>query len=336
MKPQKQLSIENLNEADVREELIGPLLRRLGYQSHTSNDIIREQSLRYPRVSLGRKNSRRDPLLRGIADYILEVDKRIRWVIEAKATSEVIDADAIEQAWTYANHPEIRAVYFAICNGRTFELYITAHGPETAPHLSLPVEHWDSDFQVIENVVGPTSLLTEYGNRVLDVGLPIAPGLRSVARVTNGSISYCGSNIGLEVFQELQSNVRSGAVERGEDGLIALVKVGGPSKSIQELNDRLGLSTFEMLTTDKQLSQDSSCPTIFTYTNIVTIPAGEKLLDIRTWTHFELPMNLTCNVTAEASGVYECGVFKGTFRTTLTYPFQITIKLDGIFEMFLA
>src|SRR5260370_1192102 len=65
-----------LNETDVREEIIAPLLRRLDYRSGSHNNIIREQFLRYPKLSLGRKVPHRDPELRGKADYILEVDKR--------------------------------------------------------------------------------------------------------------------------------------------------------------------------------------------------------------------------------------------------------------------
>lgn len=110
---------ERFNETDVREEIITPLLHRLGFKSGTENDIIREQSLRYPREFLGRKNPKKDPVLRGKADYILEAKGRVRWVIDAKAPDVLIDDDAIEQAWSYANHAEVRAVYFAVCNGRT-------------------------------------------------------------------------------------------------------------------------------------------------------------------------------------------------------------------------
>ena len=63
---------EEFNETDVREEIIAPLLRRLGYSSRTDNNIIREQPLRYAKSFLGRKNPSKDPELRGVADYILE------------------------------------------------------------------------------------------------------------------------------------------------------------------------------------------------------------------------------------------------------------------------
>jgi hypothetical protein len=81
------IEFQQLNEADVRAEIIDPLLRLLGYRAGaTDSKIIREQSLllRYDKASLDRKNQKSDLVLRGRADYICEVDNSIRWVIEAK------------------------------------------------------------------------------------------------------------------------------------------------------------------------------------------------------------------------------------------------------------
>ncbi len=143
------LPFEKLNEADIREEVIAPLLRLLGYQSGTANNIIREQSLRYPRLFLGRKDPKKDPELRGKADYILEVGGRLRWVVEAKSPEVAIDIDAIEQAWTYSNHPEVRAIYFAVSNGRRITVFRTADGPNAGPVLSLAYEELDAKFHVL-------------------------------------------------------------------------------------------------------------------------------------------------------------------------------------------
>ena len=37
--------------------------------------------------------------------------------------------DVIEQAGTYSNHPEVRAIYFVISNGRTLTVFRTTDGP---------------------------------------------------------------------------------------------------------------------------------------------------------------------------------------------------------------
>ena len=102
------LPFERMNEADVREEVLAPIIRILGYRTGTEFNVIREQGLRYSKLYLGRKNPSKDPELRGKADYILEIRDRVRWVLEAKAPCVDIAANDIEQAWSYANHPLIR------------------------------------------------------------------------------------------------------------------------------------------------------------------------------------------------------------------------------------
>jgi hypothetical protein len=78
------LAWDSMNEADVRGEVLDPLLRRLRYRTGTENNIRRELDLRYKRVYLGHKEKKKDPELRGKADYVLEVGQRVRWVLEAK------------------------------------------------------------------------------------------------------------------------------------------------------------------------------------------------------------------------------------------------------------
>jgi hypothetical protein len=332
------LRFEKLNETDVREEVIAPLVRRLGYRSGTDCDVIREQSLRYPKLFLGRKDTKKDPELRGKADYILEVEGRLRWVIEAKAPEVPLGQDQIEQAWSYANHPEVRSIYFALCNGREMAVYRTAFGPAAEPTLRVNYEDFDARWQLIENLLGPIALRRDYPNVELDVGLPIAPGLRSVARITNGVIRYEKSSIALPVLTELQHSIRDGAVERDDGGrLVAFLRTAGPSRSLQALNERLGLDAFEMVCADKQLSIDSAAPSRFVYEKVVTIPAGEKMLDLSTWKEVQLPMTMTCKIRAEAHGSYSGGVFVGPFFTQMEYPgLGMRVSMSGTFEVHVA
>ncbi len=330
-------AFERMNETDVREEVIAPLLRRLGYQSGTRNDVVREQLLRYPRLFIGRKDRQKDPELRGKADYILEVDKRVRWVIEAKAPAAKLGLEEIEQAWTYANHPEVRAVYFAICNGPRLVVYRTAEGPECPPVLSLEYEQIETLFQSLDNLLGRDALLRDFPTTNVDVGLPIAIGLRSVARVTNGIVRFENNSSELSVLNELQTNISSGAIERDErDRLVAFLTMAGPTRSIQRLSERLGLASFEMISEDRQLSSLSGKPTVFHYQDRIVLPKGEKLLDLQSWREIELPFNIVCDVKASAEGTYSDRVFAGTFRTVMRYVQFSTIEMSGSFEMHLA
>ena len=155
------LEFEKLNEAAVREQVISPFLQHLGYRSCTQYDIIYERLLRYPRASLGRKNPERDPPLRGSADYILEINGLIRWVIEAKPPVP-ITIDDIQQAWTYANHPEVRAVYFVLCNGQMMEVLYTQHGPSVPAILSVSYEQLANQWGKIADRLSPRALLRDF------------------------------------------------------------------------------------------------------------------------------------------------------------------------------
>jgi hypothetical protein len=333
------LPFEKLNETDVREEVIAPLLRQLGYKAGSENNIIREQSLRYPKISLGLKNPKKDPELRGKADYILEVGSRLRWVIEAKAPQIAIDRDAIEQAWTYASHPEIRAIYFVLCNGRTLSVFRTVQGPDVGAVFSLPYEEFDGRFQLLVNLLSPEALSLTFPNVEIDEGHPLAPGLQSLARITNGIIRYEHNSLSLALLDELQIWIADGAAERDENTgkLIAFLKTTVGSRSLQELNERLGLAEFEMLSEDTELSTDPAHPTVFWYRGTITLAEGEEILNMATWQHVKLSQNVTCDIVAKAQGVYRERLFSGAFETFTRYrEFGLALSLAGSFEIHLA
>lgn len=332
------INFHNLNETDIREEILAPLIRRLGYRSGSENNVIREQSLRYPRVFIGRKNAKKDPILRGIADYILEAGSAVRWVIEAKAPDVEIDIDSIEQAYTYANHPEVRAVYFSLSNGKRFLVYQTNKGPESEPLLDLAYEELEGNFPIISNLLSPKSILRDHPEIEHDIGDPIGEGLRSVVRITNGVISYHGNSINLPALKEMQTGISGGALERDEDGrLIAFLNTVAPTRSMQNLNQKLGLTSFEMCCNDSFISSDPLAPTVFRGNQTITLPAGERLLDINSWQEVTIPMNITCRVTTEASGHLEENRFHGNFVSIMDYRgANQQIRLDGKYEIFVA
>ena len=248
------LAFEEMNETDVREEVITPLLSGLGYRSGTENNVIREQSLRYPRKFLGRKDLSKDPELRGKADYILEAKRKVRWVLEAKAPDGQITQDDIEQAWSYANHPEVRAVYFVLCNGRTLKIFQTVLAPAADPLVVVSYEELPQRYAEICGILSPDSLLRDFAVSDAKTGPPIGPGLRSVVRVTGGLIQYDKMTPEIHQVLDWQNPVVGGALERDERGrLVAFLETLSPLRSVQELNEHLGLSSFEMETEDTTL-----------------------------------------------------------------------------------
>lgn len=57
-----------MNETDVREIVVRPLLTRLGYAHGTHANIRTEVTLKYDHAFLGRKDPKKDPPLAGRAE----------------------------------------------------------------------------------------------------------------------------------------------------------------------------------------------------------------------------------------------------------------------------
>lgn len=330
------LLFDRMNEADVREEVIAPLIRLLGYRTGTEYDVVREQGLRYPRQYLGRKDPSRDPDLRGKADYILEVRRRVRWVVEAKAPGVELGANDFEQAWSYANHPEVRAVYFVLCNGWRFLVFSTSHGPDVPPLLDVSYTDLPTRITDIANLLGPVSVERDFPDQAGQVSSPVGPGLRSIARLASGVIRYLHSSVDSPALRQLQTFVVDGSVERNEAGcLTAYLKTQAPLREMQEFNELLGFDGFELTSTDSILSVDPQRPTVFKYEASLTIPQGAELLDINTWKRLRVPITLNCHTSATATGILTGNTFAGTFAAQFTFGPAVPtpFSLNGDFSL---
>ncbi len=108
----------DMNETDIREEFITPLLDVLGYSHNKIDKILREKSLslknKYHKI--GRTKI--------IIDYIPKFRLKKFWIIEAKrGNDDFSDEDAFLQAHFYAIHPEIQAKYIVLINGKEIRIY---------------------------------------------------------------------------------------------------------------------------------------------------------------------------------------------------------------------
>jgi hypothetical protein len=182
-----RMNFDGMNEADIRGEVIDPLLRHLGYQSGTEFNIVRERSLRYPRRSLGRKKPT-DPEIKGRPDYILEIRGLDRWIVEAKPPSAEISHDDIEQAFSYAFLPEVAAGYFVLCNGKRFCIFKTIDGPDAPPFIDLTYDRLGDKLQIVENTLAPSSFRRSLMAKHVDTARPLAQGLGSTLHIVAGEI----------------------------------------------------------------------------------------------------------------------------------------------------
>jgi hypothetical protein len=333
-----------LNEADIREEIIAPLLKYLGYRSGTDNNVIREQTLHYPHAFLGRKKPN-DPPVRGRADYICEAQKKIRWVIEAKPPNADISADDNEQAYTYANHPEIRAVYFCLTNGKSFQVFQTNRGPGQPPVYECSYEDLPLALVPLQNLLSPSAVLRTFPTTEIDTGLPIGEGLRSIVRMTNGVIVYETNSIGNKPLEGMTFTISRGAIQRNDAGrLEAYLETIAPLQALQSLNEKLGLNKFTLFSEDAAVSSDPSKPTIFIGTTEHVLPQGEKCLDLARWQEVEFQCNIRVRTTATAVGTLSGNVFAGRFEGRMLYQvpgllvpgMPLEIVLNGNFKVYLS
>jgi DNA modification methylase len=108
----------NFKEDSVREVIILPILKELGYNQ---SDIDRSKTLSHPYLKIG--SNKKIPI-KLIPDYSIKVSNNYAWVLDAKSPDQDIsNYDNIEQVYSYSTHPEIRSTYFALCNGLFFSLY---------------------------------------------------------------------------------------------------------------------------------------------------------------------------------------------------------------------
>jgi hypothetical protein len=114
------LNNPEFKEDSVREELVVPIIKGLGYSAGKPHQIIRSRNLLHPFVSIGSKRQ----TIHIIPDYLFEVNDRPAWILDAKAPGEaLVKSKHVEQAYSYAIHSEVRVNYFALCNGHEFVLY---------------------------------------------------------------------------------------------------------------------------------------------------------------------------------------------------------------------
>jgi len=122
----QNLNIDNFSEADVREEIISPILRLLGYSAaHPIFNVTRERNIRFGDIF-------------NFPDYRLLLWQKNFWVLEAKKPikRKRFSGKHVLQAFKYGAHPDIKAGLVALCDGRKFSVY------DIDENLSEPVLHF--------------------------------------------------------------------------------------------------------------------------------------------------------------------------------------------------
>ncbi|WP_172841944.1 type I restriction enzyme HsdR N-terminal domain-containing protein [Bradyrhizobium lablabi] len=334
-----------MNEADVREDVAMPLLRALGYAAGTANDIIREKALEYPNNFLGRKK-KADPPLRGRADYILTVLGAGSWTLEIKAEEVEIDRDAIEQAITYARHPQVSGSYAAVLNGRRFVAFHNTQRSDEPLLIDLPVAEITELAKALENTLSPHAVRQNCSPPKVDLEMPLAAGLRSSATISKASILYdrfsWRSNIPVpkEAVATLDESCRrmsglrvsasGGWIKRDERSRItAKLEWLFPNDDLRKFAEQKQIADMEYVCLTSTLSEDPLKPTIFHIVGKIDIEAGDSLFDMATWRTKIAGIDAVLAYGGQATGFLEAGIFQGTVEAKyeITFPTMPALRI---------
>jgi len=148
----KGLDLSSLrSEQDVREEVLAPMLRMLGYGGQTVNAVLRAHPEPLPR-SYRMVGSRRIEV-----DYVPTLRLQRFWIMEAKKPG-ALDRDAFLQAHFYATHPSIAARYIVLADGEQLRVYDSAATEFDDVRVVVYRDNADRDFAALYEILAAQNL----------------------------------------------------------------------------------------------------------------------------------------------------------------------------------
>jgi hypothetical protein len=162
------LDHEDFKEDSVREELLVPILTELGYSASGNAGITRSKPLVHPYVMIGSQKRK----INIIPDYILTLDSKPIAIIDAKAPDQpVTKSHHVEQAFSYAIHPDIRVRRYALFNGKELAVYDIG---KFEPVLNISIQEIITDWDRVKKVLSPQHIVKpELADFADDLGLQL-------------------------------------------------------------------------------------------------------------------------------------------------------------------
>lgn len=170
---QSVLDNPEFQEDAVREEIIAPVLKWLGYKPCGNAKVIRGRKLAHPFVNIGSKTHK----VNIIPDYVLELEGVPRVIIDAKSPQTSLEnTKHVEQAYSYAIHPEIRASMYSLCNGKE---WIVWDVDRFEPAIKITISELIAKPDTIGKFLQPSNVqfpekrnfLPDFGLRMLKLGI---------------------------------------------------------------------------------------------------------------------------------------------------------------------
>ena len=277
-------------------------------------------------------------------------------MLETKAPHEPIDVDAIEQAITYARHPEVSAAYAAILNGVRLTVHHTSQTSAEKPLIDLTISDAASLAKQLAGLLSPDAGRRDCTPPIVDLGNPLAEGLRSRAPIRVGEIRHGKSTWSVNIplpdvaVQRLDETCRrldglriaitGGTVYRDSDSRIrAKLQWSMPHDELLRFALDKKLMDVEYIALTDEISTDPDAPSVFDVIGAVEVSEGETLFSIATWETTTAGVSIRMRYTGRAVGFFEKNVFRGVFsahyycEAPLLPMFRMELETEGGFEV---
>ncbi len=139
------------SEQDVREEVLAPMLRMLGYGGSTLNTVLREHPEPLPR------RYRMVGSARIQVDYVPTLRLRRFWIMEAKKPGG-LNPDAFLQAHFYATYPTITARFIVLADGAELRVYDSGATEYEEARVVVRRETAERDFQAVYELLAARNI----------------------------------------------------------------------------------------------------------------------------------------------------------------------------------
>lgn len=140
----------HFGEAAVREEIVTPILKKLGYSASGENEILYNKALKHPYSYEGIERSKK---ISKFPDYLLRIKKVNVLVLDAKAPNvNIRDEKNLGQVFSYARNREGFSPYYGLCNGREIIIF---HILDLEPKIHFPITQINERWNELYCLIGP-------------------------------------------------------------------------------------------------------------------------------------------------------------------------------------
>src|SRR5205823_437070 len=180
------------------------------------------------------------------------------------------------------------------------------------------------------SLLSPAAIRRDCSPPKVDLAKPLAPGLRSGAKIVRGEIHHeqfrWSANVQLPAlagnqFEEMcrrlcgfRVAVTDGVVGRDETSRIrARLTWSMPHDDLVRFAIDKRLMDVEYLALSDQISTDPECPTVFDVVGNVEVKQGEPIFNIMQWDTETAGISMKMRYTGKATGYIADFVFQGSF-----------------------